>query len=126
MIGSLTFDAGALIALDRNDRRTWTRLRRLAERRRRPTVSAAVIAQAWRSPRQANLGRALALCTVEPVSDEMARAAGVLCGKAGTADAVDAIVVASAARRREPVLTSDPDDIARLVAHVEGVSVVAI
>lgn len=123
MTASATFDAGALIALARNDDATWSLLRAMVERSRRPTVPAPVVAQTWRSPRQANLGRALALCRVEPVDEDLARAAGVLCGRAGTSDAIDAIVVASAAQRREAVLTSDPDDIARLAAHVDGVVV---
>jgi hypothetical protein len=126
MTGSATLDAGALIALDRSDDLMWSRLRAFAERNRRPTVSTVVITQAWRSPRQANLGRALALCRVEPVDERLARKAGALCGRAGTADAVDAIVVASAARRQEPVVTSDPADIALLAAHVDGVDVIPI
>jgi hypothetical protein len=121
--GSVTLDAGALIALDRNHQETWLLLTRLVQRNRRPTVPAPVVAQAWRSPRQANLGRALALCRVEPVDERLAREAGALCGRVGTADAVDAIVVASAARRQEPVVTSDPNDIAHLAAHVDGVEV---
>lgn len=121
MSAGLTFDAGALIALDRNDRRTWSRLRGLVERGTPPTVPAVVVAQAWRSARQANLGRALDLCRSEEADVPLAKLAGRLCGLSGHHDAVDALVVASAARRRDDVLTSDPEDISRLAAHVDGV-----
>lgn len=46
---------------------------------------------------------------------ETARHAGVLLGRAGLTDAVDAIVVAEASKARTTILTSDPHDIGRLV-----------
>ncbi|WP_459547890.1 PIN domain-containing protein [Nocardia sp. X0981] len=59
----------------------------------------AVVGQAWRdSRRQVGLGKFLAGCHVVPVDLETAEAAGVLCGRAGTADIVDATVVTMAAR----------------------------
>ncbi len=61
---------------------------------------------------------------VEPVDDELARQAGELLAATGSRDAVDAIVVASAARRRDDVVTSDRMDIASLAEHVPGVNVV--
>lgn len=121
--GGLTLDAGALIALDRNDRRQWARLRRAVARNQRPVLPAPVITQVWRSPRQANLARAVKACLVEEVDVELARKAGELCAKAKTSDAVDAIVVASAARRRDIVLTTDVGDIVRLADHASGVKV---
>lgn len=54
-------------------------------------------------------------CMVEPTSDDDARAAGMLLGKAGRSDIVDALVVLGAARRGDEVLTSDPSDLAALV-----------
>jgi predicted nucleic acid-binding protein len=61
---------------------------------------------------------------VDPVDEDLARRAGELLAATGTRDAVDAIVVASAARRGDDVVTSDRVDIARLAAHVSDVSVV--
>lgn len=122
----VTLDAGALIALDRSHRPMWARLRRATERRASVTVPAPVVAQVWRSARQANLSRALGHCEIEATDAALARAAGVLCARAERADAVDAIVIASAARRGDAVITSDPDDMRALAAHVDGVTVIAI
>ncbi len=122
----LTIDAGALIAIDRDDRAMWSRLRHAVDRDAAPTVPAPVVAQVWRSGRQANLARAMAVCTVEPTDAALARAAGELCGRAQPHDAVDAIVVASAARRGDAIVTSDPDDMRALAAHVEGVTVIPV
>lgn len=119
----VVYDAGMLVALDRDDRRRWAAFEVAIQRGLEILVPAPVVTQAWRSPRQATLTRALHACKVEPVDDELAREAGKLCGKAGTTDAVDAIVVASAARRRGTIVTSDRDDIARLARHTRGVVV---
>ena len=82
-------------------------------------VPAGVIAQAWRDgSRQALLSRALRHCDEVPLDGVLARAAGLLCGQAGTADVIDASVVltASTVARSEDTLvfTSDPNDIAHL------------
>ena len=119
-----TFDAGILIGLDRDDRALWARLRIINRRAVVPVIPAPVVTQVWRSPRQANLARALGHCRIEPTDAELARRAGELCGAAGSSDAVDAIVVASAARRGDTVFTSDPTDLRALSAHVRGVAVV--
>ena len=51
-----TFDAGGLIALDRNDRRVITLIARAHERGMRITIPATVLAQAMRNPaRQARI-----------------------------------------------------------------------
>lgn len=119
--GGLTLDAGALVALDRDDRLQWSRLRAAVAAQRLPVIPAPVLTQVWRSSRQANLARAVKLCRIEATDGYLARRAGELCAVSGTSDAVDAIVVASAARRRDTIITSDPDDIVVLLAHVEGV-----
>ena len=54
-------DAGALIAVDRRDRRVGAMLRVLQQQSVPLVSSAAVVAQVWRRPaRQANLARVLA------------------------------------------------------------------
>jgi hypothetical protein len=80
-------------------------------------VPAGVVAQAWRgSSRQARLARFLAIDAVSVVvlDEPEARAAGVLCGNAGTADVVDASVVICARAREHAVITTDPDDLGLL------------
>ena len=87
-------------------------------------VPAGAIAQAWRDGRrQALLSRALAHCNAVPLDGAVARAAGLLCGRAGTADVIDASVALTAAgvARYEAVAvaTSDPADIRRLLSALD-------
>jgi hypothetical protein len=57
-VSGFTFDAGGLIALDRNDRRVIALLARPIERGMRITIPATALAQALRSPaRQVSLSR---------------------------------------------------------------------
>jgi hypothetical protein len=117
---ALVLDAGALIALDRNDRTVWAMLRNAADDSAEVSVPAGVIAQAWRDGRrQALLARALAHCDEVPLDGPLARAAGTLCGQAGTADIVDASVALVAAARSlggpAALVTSDPTDLQHLI-----------
>jgi hypothetical protein len=108
-----------LVALDRNEREAWVVLRRLVDRGEVPTVPTVATAQAWRDGRlQAQLARALADCRPEVLSDELARRAGELCGRSGTADIVDAVVVESAGRRNDDIYTSDTGDLEHLAEHI--------
>jgi len=114
------YDAGVLSAIDGNDRRMWAIHHLALEEGRRLLVPAVVVGQAWRDPRrQVQLGRFLHSCEVASVGLELAKAAGVLCGKAGTRDVVDAVVVTVALAYGAIVFTSDPDDIAPLSAASE-------
>lgn len=111
------YDAGTLIAIDNNDRHMWARHSLALEDGRDIYVPSVVVAQAWRdSRRQVRLGKFLAGCHVVPVDLETAKAAGILCGKAGTTDVVDATVVTTAARLGAIIWTSDPNDIRTLIA----------
>jgi predicted nucleic acid-binding protein len=115
-VSALVLDAGALLAVDRDDRAMMARLRIAQTSGLDLRTTGAVVAQVWRDPggRQASLARLLRAVDVIPVDDRLGREAGVLLGRAGAGDAVDATVAAIAARG-DRVLTSDPDDIARLV-----------
>jgi hypothetical protein len=106
------YDAGALIAIDKNDRRMWARYQVAVDDGRDVRVPAVVVGQAWRDARrQVRLGKFLAGCRVDPVGLETAKAAGILCGRAGTFDVVDATVVVMAAATGAVIWTSDPEDI---------------
>jgi len=61
--------------------------------------------------------------SVVPLDEPTAKGAGVLCGKAGTADVVDASVVIAARLLAQTVLTSDPDDLRRLDGRLSVVTV---
>ena len=57
-MSGIAFDAGGLIALDRNDRRVLTLVARSQERGLRITIPATALAQAIRNPtKQARLSR---------------------------------------------------------------------
>jgi hypothetical protein len=113
----VTYDAGALIGADRGERSMWARHRALLERREVPTTPTPVVAQTWRGgPRQALLARLLVGCDVEPLDDDQARAVGALAGRAQVDDIVDATVVEGALRRRDLVVSSDPDALRAIAA----------
>ncbi|WP_459903754.1 PIN domain-containing protein [Catenuloplanes indicus] len=115
------YDAGALIAMDDDVRRMWAVHHLALDDGRRILVPAPVVAQAWRdSRRQVRLGRVLQSCDVIPIGVETAKAAGALCGKAGTSDVVDAVVVTVALTHGAVVFTSDPDDIGHLSASTDA------
>jgi hypothetical protein len=113
----VTFDTGALIALERGDSRMLALLQQLARVGGRVSVPAAVAAQAWRGgSRQALLSRLFATPEVSvPALDlAMAQGCGELCAARGTADIVDASVVLVARENGDPILTSDIEDLAHL------------
>ena len=111
------YDAGALLAIDGNERRMWIIHDLAIEQGRRLLIPAPVVAQAWRDARrQVQLGRFVHSCEVVPLGLELAKAAGTLCGKAGTRDVVDATVATVALAYGAIIFTSDPDDMAHLSA----------
>lgn len=106
----VVLDTGALIAIERADRRV-IRLLELAEE---VHVPAAVVAQAWQNPaRQVRLVRVLAAhpVHVHALDQEEAKAVGHLCGASGTSDVVDASVVLLARRVGGVTVSSDADDL---------------
>ena len=113
----VTYDAGALIAADRGERRMWARHRAFLTSRVVPTVPAGAVAQTWRGgSRQALLSRLLVGCDVEPLDDEQARQVGSLAATAATTDIVDASVVEGALRRSDLVISSDRGDLEAIAA----------
>lgn len=110
----IVYDAGALVAAERNERSMWLLHDAALRRGLSPLVPAGVLAQAWRGGPQATLSRLLRGCTVTPLDEDIAREAGVLCGFAGTSDVVDASVVAVAQHAGGSIVTSDGDDLRHL------------
>ncbi len=113
-MAGVTYDAGALIAAERNDRRLWALHRRALERGLVPTVPAGVLGQGWRGGPQAQMSRLLKGCRIEELDEPRARSAGAACAAARSSDVVGASVVVGAASRSDVVVTSDPDDLERL------------
>jgi hypothetical protein len=112
---NVVYDAGALVAAERNDRRLWADHRVRLEAGVVPVVPAPVVAQVSRSPRQAQLRRLLRGCEVLALDEPMAHAVGRLLGRAGTSDIVDATVVTLAITKQAQIVTSDRDDVSQLV-----------
>jgi hypothetical protein len=52
------------------------------------------------------------------MNEDSARAVGVLAGKTGATDVVDATVVEGALRRHDIVISSDPDDLTSIADSV--------
>jgi len=114
---SVVLDAGAWIALDRNSRAMWRRLKAAQAAGDVPLSHGGVIGQVWRGrgARHALLARALAGVDVRPLDEALGRAAGELLAKTRGHDAIDAALVLLASDE-DQILTSDPDDIERLAA----------
>lgn len=110
----VTLDAGALIALERDDRRVLVLLARARETGANVTVPATALAQVVRAPqRQVRLARLVRQPTTDVVSLDRVDAANVgrLLAASGTSDIVDAHVVICARRKAQQVATSDPDEL---------------
>lgn len=122
----IVMDSGALIALDRGDKRMIALLDRALTQGRAFRVPAGVVGQAWRDGRvQVALARFLRSEEVEivPLDDQLARSCGELCAATNSPDVIDASVVILARERRDPIVTSDPNDLRRLDPAAQIISV---
>jgi predicted nucleic acid-binding protein len=125
-LSGLTLDAGALIALDRNDRRVIALIARAAERGRRLTIPASALAQAIRNQaQQSRLSRLVRQADVDlaPLDGMDATAVGIMLARTGTTDVVDAHVVLCARRAGQPVVTGDAKDLRQIAPDLELVPI---
>ena len=114
-MAGVTYDTGALVAAERNERRMWALHAGFLAEEVVPTVPAPVLAETWRGgPRQASLARLLVMCDVEPMSELQARTVGELVGRSGHPNVIDVTVVEGAQRRGDSVITSGPRDLQRI------------
>jgi predicted nucleic acid-binding protein len=121
-VTTIVYDTGALLAAERRNPDFLALHDELTAARIRPIVPVVVLAQAWRGGPQHQISRVLKACDIVPGDERTGRAAGLACAASGTADVVDAIVVATAVRNQAPIVTSDPGDLAR-IAEALGVKV---
>ena len=124
MIG-LTFDTGALIALERRRLRMKEVFEHALVREQRIVVPADVVAEWWRGQTTLRLS-ILASVDVEPLTEELAKAAGEALAAVKGSTLVDAIVMASAASRGDVVYTSDVEDLERLRTRFPSVRVLGV
>lgn len=120
---TLVLDTGALVALARDERAMWRRLKACAATGVVPRTHAGVLAQAWRGgPRQARLAQALAGIDVVPIDQLLGRATGELLARTGTSDVVDGALVLIA-HDGDDIVTADHQDFEALSVasgrHVE-------
>ncbi|WP_059010997.1 type II toxin-antitoxin system VapC family toxin [Streptomyces specialis] len=119
--GTLVLDSEGLSKLAAGDPRVRAYVETAHQRRARVVVSAITLTEVLRGgPRDATVHRVLARLVTLPVTPELARAAGELLGATGLSGhrcAIDSVVAATALGAPRPVLllTSDPDDLDRLV-----------
>jgi predicted nucleic acid-binding protein len=119
--GTLVLDSEGLSKLAAGDARAHAYLDSVRARRARVAVSAITLTEVLRGgPRDTAVHRVLSRITIAPVTAQIARRAGELLGATGLSGhrcAIDAVVAATALGLERPVvlLTSDPDDMNRLV-----------
>jgi predicted nucleic acid-binding protein len=113
-------DAEGIVKFAGGDPRTLERLRAAWQRNSQVVTAAPTLAEVLRGgSRDARVHRVLNRITVLPVDKALGRAAGELLGRAGLSGhrcTIDALLAAVALVQPRPVvlLTSDPDDMARL------------
>jgi hypothetical protein len=124
----LLLDAGAFLALERNDREVIALIKSELIANRAPKTHGGIVAQVWRggAGRQAQLARLLPGLDVAALDADLGRSAGMLLKAARAEDAIDAALVALASDG-DDILTSDVDDLRALAAaagvHVELIQV---
>jgi len=120
----LVLDAGALIALEHNDRAMWRRLKDAVLQGEPPVTHGGIVGQAWRGrgPKQARLATALDHLDVQNLDDALGRRAGELLAISRQSDVVDAALVLLA-EDGDIIATSDPYDLEPLARaadrHIE-------
>lgn len=124
-MGTVTFDTGALIALERRRQRIADIVSRVRAREDTIIVPQVVLAEWWRA-RSAFREAILAMVVVEALTDARAKLAGEAIALVRSATPIDAIVMASAASRGDVVFTSDVDDLTRLCVVFPNVRVLSV
>ncbi len=124
-VNGLTLDTGALIALERRRQRMAQVYRTAVENGVPLTVPSPVVVEWWRgrSDARETILRGL---RIERLDADLAKVAGEALAAIPLASVVDAVVMASAARRGDVVYTSDTGDLARLQAYFPAVRVLAV
>jgi len=125
-VNGIAFDAGGLMALERNDRRVFSILATALDDGARIVVPATVLAQVIRNPaKQVRLWRVVQHDETEvvPLDGSHAQAVGALLARTGTSDIADAHVVICAQRSGLVVITSDPLDLRRLDPRLRVITV---
>ncbi|HEY7430921.1 MAG TPA: PIN domain-containing protein [Streptosporangiaceae bacterium] len=110
------YDSGTLVAIDKRQGEAVRRHEARLARGHHILVPAPVAAQVVRAPRrQERLMFALRGCRTLPFEKKHVAPVGMLLAESGTSDVVDGFVAVAAAEANAAVVTSDTDDIRRLL-----------
>jgi predicted nucleic acid-binding protein len=120
----ITFDTGALIALERRRQRIAQVYATAVADGRIVTAPAVAIGEWWRG-RTAVRDRILNGLRPEPMDIGLAKLAGKAMARVAGSTLADAVVMASAARRGDVLYTSDVDDMEALRAYFPSVRVLS-
>jgi hypothetical protein len=109
---TLVLDTGALIAIERNDRAMWRRLKSALLASRIPITHAGVVGQVWRGGGARSVPLALALAGIEvrALDEDLGKRSGELLGRARRNDVIDAALVLLSTDG-DVIVTSDPGDL---------------
>jgi len=124
-----TLDTGAFIALQRRKRRAWQFIELASLEGVELRAPADVLTEFWRGtslirPLSTLIEDGIAWVDVTP---RLAKRAGRALADAGAGlSAVDALVATVAAAFGDVVLTSDPEDFARLTRHFRGLRILGV
>lgn len=111
----LTFDTGALIALERGNKRMRGVLLAAEREGLDVTVPAPVLIEWWRNGTRQRA--VLEAVTVEQTTERLAKLAGEAIAAVPGATPIDALVITSAAQRGDVVYTTDFEDLERVRAR---------
>jgi len=124
-VSAYTFDTGALMALERRRQRMLGFLK-IARLHEIPIVVPSVCIAEWWRGRTDVREKIIAAVIVEHTDDVLVRLTGEALALVPSATCIDAIVMATAARRGGIVFTSDVDDMLRLQAAFPSVRVMSV
>jgi predicted nucleic acid-binding protein len=122
---AITFDSGALIALERRKERAMKVYTHARDRGLAVVTPNVTLAEWWRG-RSDRRELVLAGLLVETVSSDTMKLAGLALGRIRRATTIDAIVAAFAVQRTGVVYTSDPEDFEILRTFFPALRVFAI
>ena len=115
-MAGLTLDAGALIAYERGAFEARRILTAAFRQGVTTTIPAVVLAEVWRGDaKDVPVARLLKWCRIEPLDESRSRAAGALRRSTAGAGAIDACIAVGVRDRGDVLVTSDPDDMRRLL-----------
>ena len=121
----ITFDTGALVALERRRQRMKEIVERALAKDQTITVPADVVGEWWRG--RTDLRESiLESVDVEPLTERLAKTAGEAIAAVRGAMLVDAIVMASAASRGDIVYSGDVEDLEALRGRFPNVRVLRV